>query len=50
MEVMEIGRCPVYYLENKPMACAAHTLLVKATGAYRLPPQTDSDAKRREHW
>jgi len=50
MEVVEIGRCPVYYLEEKPAACAAHTLLLKVTGSYRRPPQIDSDAKRREHW
>jgi predicted CoA-binding protein len=50
MEVVEIGRCPVYYLAEKTKACAAHTLMVKATGTYRRPPQTDSDAKRRELW
>jgi len=50
MEVVEIGRCPIYYLEKKPSACAAHTLMVKITGSYRRPPQTDSDAKRRELW
>jgi hypothetical protein len=50
MEVVEIGRCPVYYLKDKPTACAAHTLIVKASGSYRRPPQTDSDAKRRELW
>jgi len=50
MEVVEIGRCPVYYLENKPKACAAHTVLVKATGTYRRQPQLDPKAKRRELW
>ena len=50
MEVVEIGRCPVYYLAKKPLACSAHTFLVKATGTYRRPPQTDSGAKRRELW
>jgi predicted CoA-binding protein len=50
MDVIEIGRCPVYYLADKTKACAAHTLLVKATGTYRRPPQTDSDATRRELW
>ncbi len=43
-------RFPVYYLKDKPTACAAHTLMVKASGSYRRPPQTDSDAKRRELW
>lgn len=50
MEVVEIGRCPIYYLANKPKACAAHTLLVKATGSYRRQPQLDSSTKRRELW
>ena len=50
IEVVEIGRCPVYYLADKPKACAAHTALVKATGTYRRPPQLDSNAKRRELW
>ncbi|MDH3200646.1 MAG: CoA-binding protein [Myxococcales bacterium] len=48
MEVVEIGRCPVLYLDDKPAACKAHTLVTKATGAYRRPPQTDPNAKRRE--
>lgn len=48
MEVIEIGRCPVLYLSDKPTACKAHTLLAKATGLYALPPQTDPNAKRRE--
>ena len=50
MEVVEIGRCPIYYLADKPKACAAHTMLVKATGSYRRQPQLDSNAKRRELW
>jgi hypothetical protein len=48
MEVVEIGRCPVYYLDEKPGACAMHTFIVRMTGAYKLPPQIDSEAKRRE--
>jgi predicted CoA-binding protein len=48
MEVVEIGRCPVYYMEGLMGACAAHTLLVKASGLYSKPPQTDPTAKRRE--
>ena len=50
MEVVEIGRCPVYYLDDKPAACKAHTLAVKLSGTYRRPPQTDTNAKRRELW
>ncbi len=48
MEVVEIGRCPVYYLDGAPAACAAHTLMVKVSGARRRPPQLDAKAKRRE--
>ena len=48
MEVVEIGRCPVLYLDDKPAPCKAHTLVTKVTGAYGKPPQTDPNAKRRE--
>jgi len=48
MEVVEIGRCPVYYMDAKVGACKAHTLMAKVTGAYGKPPQTDPDARRRE--
>ncbi len=48
MEVVEIGRCPVYYMDAKVGACRAHTLMVKLSGAYSASPQTDPDAKRRE--
>lgn len=50
MEVVEIGRCPVYYLEGAPAACAAHTLLARASGTRPRAPQLDPDAKRRELW
>jgi hypothetical protein len=50
LEVVEIGRCPVHYTERMVPACMAHTLLLKATGSYRRPPQTDPEAKRRELW
>jgi hypothetical protein len=50
MEVVEIGRCPVHYLEQMVPACKAHTALVKLSGTYRKPPQTDAGAKRRELW
>ena len=49
MEVVEVGRCPIYYLDgNKPTACAMHTTMVKLTGLYRKPPATEADPKRRE--
>ncbi len=50
MEVVEIGRCPVYYLEGAPPACAAHTLLTRLSGTRARPPQTDAAAARRELW
>lgn len=48
MEVVEIGRCPAHYLADQPGACKAHTLVLKASLAYRKAPQTDMGAKRRE--
>ena len=48
MEVVEIGRCPVYYLDGAPPACRAHTLMTRVSGTRRRPPQLDADAKRRE--
>jgi predicted CoA-binding protein len=48
MEVVEVGRCPVYYLSDKPGACKAHTAMVKLSGLYRRPPEHEADAGRRE--
>jgi predicted CoA-binding protein len=48
MEVVEIGRCPIYYLDRTIPECKVHTLLVKATGTWGRPPQTDPTVKRRE--
>ena len=48
MEVVEAGRCPVYYLADKPGACKAHTAVVKLSGLYRKPPAHEADAGRRE--
>lgn len=52
MQVVEIGRCPVHYLQADgiPGACKAHTLMTKATGTWKRPPQTDPEVKRRELW
>ena len=50
MTIVEIGRCPVYYLDGAPGACAAHTLMAKVSGTRARPPQLDADAKRRELW
>ena len=48
MEVVEIGRCPVHYLEDQVPACRAHTIALKVAGGYKKPPQLDPTAKRRE--
>lgn len=48
MEVVEIGRCPVYYMDGLIPACKGHALAVKLSGLYGKPPQTDANAKRRE--
>ena len=48
LEVVEIGRCPVYYLDKKIPACTMHTVITKIFGGYRKPPQTDPTAKRSE--
>lgn len=50
MEIVEIGRCPVYYLDDKPPSCAGHTLLARVSGTWSLPPQTDAEGPRRELW
>jgi len=50
MEVVEIGRCPVHYMADQVPACRAHTGLLKLSGSYKKPPQTDPEAKRRELW
>lgn len=48
MEIVEIGRCPVYYLERQVPICKGHTLMVKLSGTYGRPPQTDPNQPRRE--
>lgn len=48
MEVIEIGRCPVLYLDGKRPECKAHELVTKVSGLYRQPPRSDPGAKRRE--
>ena len=50
MEIVEIGRCPVHYLDGMSPACVAHTLLLRITGSYARPPQVDLNSKRRELW
>jgi predicted CoA-binding protein len=48
MEVVEIGRCPVHYMAGQTAVCRMHTVMTQVSGAFRRPPQTDPEAKRRE--
>lgn len=48
LEVVEIGRCPVYYANPTTAACRAHTLAVRLTGTRGKPPQTELVARQRE--
>ncbi len=48
LEVVEIGRCPVYYMKEMTPVCRAHTALVKLSGSYKKAPQTVAGAKNRE--
>ncbi len=50
MTVVEIGRCPVYYLDDAPAGCKAHTLIARVSGTWKRPPQLDATADRRELW
>jgi predicted CoA-binding protein len=50
LEVVEIGRCPVMYIESDklPMGCKMHIGGTKVSGTWGRPPQVDETAKRRE--
>jgi hypothetical protein len=48
MEVVEVGRCPVYYMDAKAPGCKAHEYMVRATRLYRRPPSLEADPDRRE--
>lgn len=47
MEVIEVGRCPIYYLEGAPLACKLHQGLVKLSGTAKRPPQLTLDKDQR---
>lgn len=47
LEIIEVGRCPVYYLDGAPMACRMHAGLVKLTGTAKRPPQLTLDKNQR---
>lgn len=47
MEIVEVGRCPVYYLQGAPLACRLHAGLVKLSGTARRPQQRTLDKNQR---
>jgi hypothetical protein len=50
MQVVEVGRCPVYYVANTPPVCRAHTTMVRLTGTRNRPPQTSVGRNQRTVW
>ena len=50
MEVVEVGRCPVYYLDDTPLTCRAHTALTRLSGTRARPPQKTLDKDQRIMW
>lgn len=50
LEVVEAGRCPIYYLAGAPAICAGHTLAVRASGTRRGRPRTTVEDRGREIW
>ena len=50
MEVVEVGRCPVYYLEGAPLACQAHAAMTRLSGTRRRPPQLTLVKDQRIMW
>jgi hypothetical protein len=50
MQVVEVGRCPVYYLEDAPLACRCHTAVARISGTRGRAPQTTLDKAKRIMW
>ena len=50
MKVVEVGRCPVYYLEDAPLACKCHTALTRLSGTRGRAPTTTLDKTKRIMW
>ncbi len=50
MQVIEVGRCPVYYLKGAPPACRAHTAVVRLSGTRGRAPQQVLDTSQRIMW
>ncbi len=49
-ELVEVGRCPVYYLRDKPPLCAAHAGLARLSGTRGRAPNTAHRPKLRVMW
>ena len=50
MKIVEVGRCPVYYLEDAPIACKCHTALTRLSGTRGRAPATTLDKTKRIMW
>ncbi len=51
LQILEIGRCPVYYLKGAPTICALHTAMTKVSGTHRRAPVVQIHDKRpKELW
>lgn len=48
MTIVEVGRCPVYYLDGAPAACRMHTAITRLSGTRARPPASEADRSRRE--
>lgn len=48
LEVLEAGRCPVYFLTERTGPCRVHGWVVDLLGVPELPPQTHAGEGRRE--
>jgi hypothetical protein len=50
MKVLEVGRCPVLFLENRAGPCKVHGWVADALGLTELEPQLHAGSGRREHF
>ncbi len=48
MQVVEVGRCPVYYLDGAPWGCALHAAGTKLSGTWAREPNVEADNGLRE--
>ncbi len=50
VEVVEAGRCPIYYFSGAPAACKGHTAMVRISGTRRGKQRTTVEDRGREMW